>query len=1592
MINAKMTLDGARIERVQVPTLVSTGESLTRAELFVAFPEAANIDAYAYAGARATDRIYPLFHSNLVDCALKLRLVYSLSGTEQVVERTALSTLPLIGSVVEDINSVWADLANVRVRARNDGSRLVITAEPSAPNVNPIRLEVLNSAVAGRCSATEVWSHTLFRYFSPDPRAISRVGDVVPPPPRPHQFTTPISRGVAEGEDRTSASLNRGLELVSRELTERAHAQDLHTRRVALGFDAVNDSLVPEFDLSPEIPPGEGIALVGTAVSHPDSEGTLLFFKGARWLIEVDTPWALVENASFGEAALSSTPHTQDRDGSHTYFNATHADWHVHYGPTIVGITTLVADNSRRLLSSVACKGNLACRMVDSETIEFLNPLDPFEQITEAVLKDSAGAGCYVVEWLGPYRAIIAPLKGASPHRTAAGIRAGVDAELVFDGNGNIDLHRGPYVDPHEYVAASVPGYYVTPSMTDGLTLTSYVTHVHPVYQDALGEVPTSILPFDAHVALLQRHGPYGESARPRVHDDALLQSTRWGLDQAQRIVQPIGPLDPARTLSGFAGEEGRSVPTSATVRGATTTTFLPPPPGSINDPYIGVPNPNLDKIVYSIFSGTAYAGINDEDVSAHIAQTEPSELERQRAIARRYTRITVTSVDVYPALSRLVSEEGLFTTETAGRTAFIPAVGVVAITSVFSPRHAEFEVLDAITKDNPYVRPPILNTQVHIVPDAVGSHRDPQFNSPPTASRYWANNTNADYQIDIVADKQLIAGERLHSGYNAQFVLKPAELVPGVGAGNIGSIGGIGSIDLGDLDLSDIIINAIPYVVFAIPSGINDENVASLTGDLVAHIDYLYGEMYTGTVAGQLFDNDAQGTSDVSYRSPISYEFFVYDPVNDLFYRGRARADETIGLVNDGRIYALAFPLPRAFITLQEGPFTHASLYFRLNNVQLTASRRGVYGRMIAREAYVHGPVTVVGHDGGDENVQVVHSASEVSQIAQSTIFATDDTQQSSFCRFDARPQSARCVVSHSTDTLINTRAVTVCEADFASTHIADAAQQSIIEPAGLIVCMQDENREGQSTQALLSLGRPAFTETTALRTEEWSTTIRTELSALKEQVDRVHSMAALTVGAVSELNYWRYTLMTTEWHLARLRESRAAFSQALSRVTAGATGPVEDQSLDQAFITAANNFILWGYYGPFFGIPQYTRAAHDELLKKECSEAYTSWAATYLDPSDLINDVIDPLAYLDHRIPGVYNVAIHDKSSVRLNVDPHDIRHPDAFTYGDLVEVTNLARLSSSGTSVGVPPIARVQAGHFGSAYEVRTSWLEASPLSRGASIRVTEVSSAPTISTNNDGTYKFIGGINQAGSGIPVMPSYYFENIQNVNEIYFSTDLNNYLEDPAEDFVAPVFGYGFVKDFTNYSWSDVNVYRTTWIVPYESQQPNLEDSRRVYKIDQTNENLFKNRPNLSDQSKKLMYPETGGGELRFGDTRVLFFRSPFVNAPRRYSGNVAGYNLDAHEVGMDRFTLSSAGIQLRPIYYSGMIYAYDTAELADQAFTTADPALYERYTANSTGREFIKLTDLGLSEYAKTIEHLFWPLDRGLSTRVHSKYTRK
>ena len=266
--------------------------------------------------------------------------------------------------------------------------------------------------------------------------------------------------------------------------------------------------------------------------------------------------------------------------------------------------------------------------------------------------------------------------------------------------------------------------------------------------------------------------------------------------------------------------------------------------------------------------------------------------------------------------------------------------------------------------------------------------------------------------------------------------------------------------------------------------------------------------------------------------------------------------------------------------------------------------------------------------------------------------------------------------------------------------------------------------------------------------------------------------------------------------------------------------------------------------------------------------------------------------------------------------------------------------------------------------------------------------------TTITGGEFEYNFVGGaLPVRGQGIPTMPQYVapLAYPQGMREILGSADLTRYLVDDSEDFIAPVFGYAISKQLSTDLSSMVRIYQTTWLDPYVRNAATLQDSRRVYAIDQGSENLFKNRMDLSDQSKKLMYPANGTGELRFGDTHVLFFRSPYVTAPSTY---VDGAGINPVEVGISRFNLpdEQEKLSLRPIYYSGMIYAYDTPELADQAFTTADPALYERYTASSTGREFIKLTDLGLSEYAKTIEDLFWPLDRGLSTRVHSKYTRK
>lgn len=1510
MINAKMTMDGASIDRVATPRIVSTAESLTRAELFTADPSLGGISAYNYAGALPTDVVYPLFFSDLPTAVISVRANWIDNvGDPGSYSFNFLISDPRVQSVVDAINSTWPGAVDVSVTARADGSRLVLSMAAREPLVEVVSLEILNAvAVPNACAATEVWPFAMFRYFEPDRRAISRVGDVVPPPPRPGTFTTPLSRGVAHGEDRTSASLNRGIDEITRDLLRRDHTADLLTAPVALRGVTNYTASVTEVSLDP-LATGDSFGAPVRVLSHPSSAGTFIAVRGARWRAQRDMV-RLVDASLHADLTLSSTPHTLDRGGDHRFIDATtEGEWVVVTGPESTMITA--APGHYRSPTSDRPLVTTGYRMVDEVTIEFLEELDPTLRLTEMVIKDSATqAGMYVTSWLGGWRATVRPFNGASDLRVSAGNRAGVQEGLSMPAHGTALLHRGPYVEPHEWLVKHIGGAYV-------------LDHLNTVYAvgDAAGygadvdtySAPGGVQPYVAFVSDVTRADPTQSDRAPRAVDSALLQTGRGGLNAQQRVPLPVGPLHLPTTMSGAADEEGRASIAPIASASRATDVYLPPPAGMLS-PYSGISD--VDSIAYLLVSGDDPAILSAEELamrtSAHISATEPAELERQRVVARGYVTISFDGVDVYGGPGRVVRDQGGFTQDLTGRAGFIPEIGLVAITAVFSGRHAQFTVLDAITKD-PITSTTAIDTTMTVVPNTAASQRDPEGVRRPTTSRFWANDEESDYLIDITGSRQIIAGERY-----------------------VGSSSAYIRVDQ----------SGVPYAVFTLGPGISDEQVAGVTGSSVAHTAYLYGDYYPGNQLEDLF-NGTPGTSDVSYRSPVSYEFFAMR--GNHFYRGRVAAPDAVALVESDRVYALACRLPDVFSEQGDGPLSagNAVLYMRANNLQLTAER-AVHGSITARELLVHGDTRVVGHDGGSETADVLTRVNESQHLASTAARSVYDGNYV-FSGITASPDSARVssYYVHSESAVLHGH-VSYCDAEEAAHHVYDQAERCITDTRGLWVVPGGLVTEGASSDGLLSRGRFGVTHRTLVETESHSVDVLERIRDLEHQVARLTTVASLSASAVRDLN--------ARWHSLYYQETErfqgpcyklvAALEDLHDRLNNLVTDRTPAQVIaDDAGDVMYDLFPLLYQYGKYGQIAGYATPLTAEDVDLIMSLPITlsppvlpnstarSAVSLYIGTFDANRrDFTGALS----AIPGAYSyVTSGGKFDVTVPLDA--VSAEVSFTYGDIAAAASGLGQSRADHSVphAVRPIDTLSGHrHFEEVSGPRVTW----PAQGGYTPSVERPSY-----TINQGCY--IAPRTEVPTSIPLLNG----------GIASSADITQRIEQR----VLPLLGFAYSTKIA--VGSAVEVRRSYWLPVHYSGGPS---GRSV--------------PLSAQPSRDAALPAAPAPTYY-----ALNAQSPYpFTAPDDFmSYSPGGTGNSEYDIAVDRPDY------LTPIYVGGIIFAFTTAELANEAMLSLDSQLYARYTSLA-GEEYVVLTDIGITEFARAAKEIYRGGERALSARQYSK----
>lgn len=204
---------GANIERVIDPFLVSTGRAFTKSELRA---EGVNVDnIQKYAALPDSAHVFCTFSGDQDLAVSQLSLEADLYNENDALilrEFDIEITEVTVSGVVKEISTKLANNGFIDFLVELRHNRLQITARRGQQNLRVGELRIIDSrGAANKESVNDVSNpHRLFNYFFPDRRAISRSGDLMPAPAR-GDFVTPQSVGVSQGEPRTSASLNRGL-------------------------------------------------------------------------------------------------------------------------------------------------------------------------------------------------------------------------------------------------------------------------------------------------------------------------------------------------------------------------------------------------------------------------------------------------------------------------------------------------------------------------------------------------------------------------------------------------------------------------------------------------------------------------------------------------------------------------------------------------------------------------------------------------------------------------------------------------------------------------------------------------------------------------------------------------------------------------------------------------------------------------------------------------------------------------------------------------------------------------------------------------------------------------------------------------------------------------------------------------------------------------------------------------------------------------------------------------------------------------------------------------------------------------------------
>ncbi|MGA1353845.1 MAG: hypothetical protein ACO32I_03545, partial [Candidatus Limnocylindrus sp.] len=192
-------LSGVDIPRVPNPFIVSS-LPVKRVDELTADEQHEN-----YAALAPHEIVLPVFH-------LSDRLILSYTTSIRLAGPPVTKTIRTFVCTADALVSLINE--DTRVRATIDHGRLVIEALSLNPVQQSMYIQIEYAEDAEHVSATDPRA-PIFRYYAPDPRGISRRDDIAPPPARAGHETSPVSAGVARYEERTSASINRGVGRIS---------------------------------------------------------------------------------------------------------------------------------------------------------------------------------------------------------------------------------------------------------------------------------------------------------------------------------------------------------------------------------------------------------------------------------------------------------------------------------------------------------------------------------------------------------------------------------------------------------------------------------------------------------------------------------------------------------------------------------------------------------------------------------------------------------------------------------------------------------------------------------------------------------------------------------------------------------------------------------------------------------------------------------------------------------------------------------------------------------------------------------------------------------------------------------------------------------------------------------------------------------------------------------------------------------------------------------------------------------------------------------------------------------------------------------